>query len=92
MACPSWCREQDCSLTYGAHLRGIAVNTRPSATTLMERRWQKDMPAYKALRDQGYQPPSVDGCDKLAARAGSDIDISVGRPMGTEFAKMAADQ
>lgn len=85
MACPSWCKEPNCTATYGSHLRGIAVQTNPSEQTRMERRWEVDMPAYKALRDQGYQPPRIDGSHELAQKAETESDIAVGRVMGKEF-------
>ena len=86
MACPSSCRDENCILpSYAAHLRGISINTRPSEQTRMEKRWNVDMPAYKSLRDQGYQPPSVDGSHELAQKAQTETDITVGRPMGKEF-------
>ena len=40
-----------------------------------DRRWDKDMPAYKTLRKQGYQPPQIDGCADRAAKAQSRKDI-----------------
>jgi hypothetical protein len=36
---------------------------------------EKDMPAYKRLRDEGLQPPSVRGSADLEARAVSKADI-----------------
>jgi hypothetical protein len=36
---------------------------------------EKDMPAYKRLRDEGLQPPSVRGAADLEARAVSKADI-----------------
>ena len=27
-----------------------------------EKRWDKDLPAYKSLRKQGYTPERIDGC------------------------------
>jgi hypothetical protein len=36
----------------------------------------KDMPAYKRLRDEGLQPPSVRGSADLEARAENKADIA----------------
>ena len=36
---------------------------------------EKDMPAYKRLRDDGLQPPSVRGAADLEARAEDKADI-----------------
>lgn len=45
----------------------------------MERRWAKDMPAYKRLREQGYQPPSIDGAARLEREASSRFEIESGK-------------
>jgi hypothetical protein len=34
-----------------------------------ERRWQRDMPAYKRLRQQGLQPRQIDGAAILEKHA-----------------------
>jgi hypothetical protein len=47
----------------------------PLEVDAREARWQKDMPAYKTLRKQGYQPDHIDGCDRLAATATTDAEI-----------------
>jgi len=57
----------------------------------MEKRWERDIPAYKSLRAQGYQPPCIDGSADLAATAQTDSDIEVGRPMGKEFHEAKTD-
>jgi hypothetical protein len=36
------------------------------------------MPAYKRFRDRGYQPPHIDGCDKLEATAKNELAIRSG--------------
>lgn len=43
-----------------------------------EKRWAKDMPAYKELRQQGLQPPRIDGAAKLAAKAETKFEIETG--------------
>lgn len=48
----------------------------PAIRTLArEKRWNRDLPAYKSLRKQGYRPRSVAGADRLAASATSDSQI-----------------
>lgn len=49
-------------------------------TAERERRWSKDLDAYKSLRQQGYRPRSFKGADRLAATATSDDQIN-GRPL-----------
>jgi hypothetical protein len=46
-----------------------------TATSAREKRWAKDLPAFKALRGQGYHPRSVEGCDRLSATAKTDGQI-----------------
>lgn len=42
-------------------------------------RLNEDLPAYKALRRQGYQPPSVDGSAILQRDATDQLDITMGK-------------
>jgi len=55
--------------------RGAAV----SQTEQKARGWDKDMPAYRRLRKQGYQPRSIDGSARLEATATSAAQVE-GRP------------
>ena len=45
--------------------RGAAVE----ATNSREKRWNKDMPAYKRLRKQGLQPKKIEGASLLEKHA-----------------------
>lgn len=44
-------------------------------TEARERRWSKDLPAFKELVRQGYNPPRIDGAHKRAVTARSAADI-----------------
>jgi hypothetical protein len=44
-----------------------------------EKAMSKDLPAYKRLRKQGYQPKSTFGAADLEARATTEFEISTGR-------------
>lgn len=44
----------------------------------MEARWDKDMPAYKRLRQNGLQPPRIDGSAILESQATTDKQIEMG--------------
>lgn len=87
MSHPTSCTDPDCGLSYVEHLRGIAIaaaatpTRRPEVVRIdaTERRWDKDMGAYRALRRQGYQPEQIDGCDRLSATA-KTVDQIEGRP------------
>lgn len=82
-----------CQPCFKAHLRGIQVA--PSATpsrnvqvvrmTEREKQWEKDMPAYRSLRDQGYQPKTIDGAADLASRASTGVEIERGAIVGKEM-------
>lgn len=72
--------------SYRAHLLSISIapSSMPSrspeavAINAKEKRWQRDMPAYKVLRDQGVQPKAIDGAADLAARAESKMEVESG--------------
>ncbi len=54
------------------------AGTARSPQSLMEARWERDMPAYRRLRDNGLQPPHIDGCAQLETRASSQLEIEMG--------------
>ena len=68
---------------FGCKVAGVrmGVNSttsrgaRVAETTRMERGWHKDMPAYKRLRQQGYQPKQIDGAAKLEATASTVAEV-----------------
>lgn len=43
-----------------------------------ERNWQKDMPAYKRLRQEGLQPKSIDGAARIESRATEKWQVETG--------------
>lgn len=42
------------------------------------KRWDKDMPAYKRLRQQGFQPRSIDGSAEVERKAVHDWQVNTG--------------
>lgn len=50
-------------------------NVEPPPQRLIEHQRDKDLPAYKRLRDQGLQPKKTVGCYELEARAHSQFEI-----------------
>lgn len=62
------------SATPSRHPQAVEVNER-------EKRWQKDMPAYKAIRKNGLQPKQIDGCAELQTRATTQQEIELGSIM-----------
>jgi hypothetical protein len=51
----------------------------PTQQTQAEAQWDVDIPAYKRLRAQGYQPPRTAGCAYLEANATTEYEIARGR-------------
>ncbi len=51
-----------------------------------EAKLEKDRPAYKALRDQGYKPAKVVGAHKIMMEARTQLEVETGRiiPAKTE--------
>lgn len=60
---------------------GTAPTRRAGAAVIesREKRWEKDMPAYKALRAQGLQPPRIDGSAELMANAETRFEVESGQ-------------
>lgn len=56
-------------------------NRYPTAvsTVAMDARWDKDMPAYRRLRDNGIQPKRIDDCAELETRATDQFEIEMAK-------------
>jgi hypothetical protein len=72
-------------------LRSIQFATKVVPQTLMEKRWEKDMPAYKRLRMNGVQPAQIDGSAKLEQEANHPVEVQMGHrffnPDGSRYNK-----
>jgi hypothetical protein len=44
----------------------------------LENQWHKDMDAYKRLRNDGLQPPRIDGCHSVERDSTSTIQVEHG--------------
>ena len=67
---------------FGCKISSLQISTgagNASFSAVLERKLEKDRPAYKELRRQGYQPPSVTGASDLAERATTPTEIQMGR-------------
>lgn len=60
--------------TRSRSARAIEINT-------TEKQWDKDIPAYKRLRANGYQPAHIDGAADMEARASTRFEIESGQIM-----------
>lgn len=73
-----------CCPDYKTHIRGINIGNFPTPTTEKERKWDKDMPAYKRLRQDGLQPKQIDGSYVLERNARHEREVEMGRPLTPE--------
>lgn len=44
-----------------------------------EKRWDRDMAAYKRLRNDGLQPPNIDGSARLEQKAEHKFQVETGQ-------------
>lgn len=54
------------------------------AINARDKRWDRDMPAYKRLRQDGLQPRGIDGSADLETRAEAPLEIEMGKKLGKE--------
>jgi hypothetical protein len=83
----------DCE-SYRAHIMTVSVSAaatptrdrskQAADTNARESRWEKDMPAYKRLREDGLQPPHIDGAARVEATAGDKLEVEAGRTYGKQ--------
>ena len=59
-----------------------------------ETKLEKDRPAYKSLRDQGYKPAKVMGADRIMKEARTQLEVETGRiiPAKKEMIESLVDQ
>lgn len=86
MSCP-----RGCCPDYKTHIRGINIGSFPTDTTLTERKWDKDMPAYKRLYDDGLNPAKIDGAYVMERSATHPREIELGRPLDRTTHEMMDD-
>ena len=71
---------------FGCKIAGIQVSSAATPTrrrendaiNQKEKRWDRDMDAYKRLRNDGLQPPNIDGSARLEQRAEHKIQVETG--------------
>ena len=73
------CEQADCKC-FARKLRSIQFsNVMPPPERIVEQRQNRDLPAYARLRAQGLQPLSTRNCAELEGRAGSQLEIEMGK-------------
>lgn len=68
---------------FGCKVAGIAFGSNSTTTrggrvaeaNNRAKGWEKDMPAYKRLRQNGVQPKSIDGAARLEATASTVAEV-----------------
>jgi hypothetical protein len=73
-----------CCPDYKTHIQGIRIGGFPSPITEKERKWEKDMRAYKNLRRDGLQPKQIDGSYVIERSATDKREVEMGRPLDAE--------
>jgi hypothetical protein len=73
---------------------GLGVGTMPTrhpssaVTEAREKRWEKDMPAYKRMRQQGLQPKTIDGAAHIEAKAETRFEVESGQVLPGQSKKI----
>lgn len=73
---------------YRTHIRGVAIGGFPTQTTYTERKWDKDMEAFKRLHDDGLTPGRLDGAYVMERSASHPREITSGRPFDSNTHKL----
>lgn len=71
---------------FGCKVAGVRMGMNTTTTrgqqvegiNKTEKGWQKDMPAYKRLRQNGLQPKSIDGSAELEKKAKHEWQVETG--------------
>lgn len=65
---------------FGCKLHSIQFgNVEAPTERIIEKRMDRDLPAYSRLRAQGLQPRTTKGCAELETRAHSQLEIEMGK-------------
>lgn len=79
MTCP-----RGCCPDYKTHISGVNIGSFPTQTTYTERKWDKDMGAFKAMAQQGLNPGKLEGAYVMQRSAKNEREIKMGRPLDAE--------
>lgn len=70
-------QHDDC---FGCHLQTVQLgNVEAPPERNIEKQWERDLPAYKRLRQNKLQPPRTQGAAELEARARTQREVELGR-------------
>lgn len=74
-------------LGAGVHVAPSALENKGQAvrdTNAREKRWDKDMPAYRRMRHRGMQPRQIDGAARTEDNVDDQIDIDLQHIIGQD--------
>ncbi len=74
MSCP-----RGCCVDYKTHIRGVNIGSLPTQIAYTERKWEKDMGAFKRLVDEGHHPGRLEGAYVMERSATHPREIEQGR-------------
>lgn len=80
-----------CCPDYKTHIRGVNIGSLPTQTTYTERKWDKDMEAFKRLSDSGLKPGRLEGAYVMERSAKHEREITSGRGFDMETHKLMDD-
>lgn len=83
--------QKGCCPDYRTHIRGINIGSFPTQTTYTERKWDKDMTAFKSMADQGLKPAKLEGAYVMERSAKNEREIQMGRPLDPTTHKVFDD-
>jgi len=66
-----------CCPSQAEHFRSVLIN-KPTPQAQLESAFAKDREAYRRLRQNGLQPPRIDGCAVLEKHARTKAEIETG--------------
>lgn len=76
---------------YRTHIRGVNIGSTPTQITYTERKWEKDMGAFKRLLNSGIKPGRLDGAYVMERSAKNEREVRLGRPLDSETHKAFDD-
>lgn len=77
------CRK-GCCPDYRTHIANISIGSFPTQTTYTERKWDKDMGAFKRMADEGLNPGRLEGAYVMERSATHPKEIEQGRKIDAD--------
>lgn len=78
MACRCGCPD------FRTHIKAVNIGGFPTQTTYTERKWDKDMGAFKSMTEQGLNPGRLEGAYVMERSATNEREVRMGRPLDAD--------